>query len=342
MDETPFVKLVGMSTFGVNILPYLKRRDAIVLNKVNSVLSDGIRRNTWLHYADVSRIISTHELTHTERVPHFPVIHGLTLTPDESLLLACDMFNGCVLVFNARDGSYIRKLHAPHVYDVAVVPQTGQVLVVNKKDSIVHVLAGLDNDTVIKNLGSGKGDGPLHLLQPTGIDVLDGEDGPVAVIANTKNNRLTLFRVDDGTLVRNIGELGTGVGQFKQPFAVKVVPVSITGTEPWLAVAEGMNQRVQVLTSTGVSIYTLAPPYQLSYCLYGLCISNNELFVSDNSRHRVVSWRLSDGGGFREVCKETDTLKYPCPDGIAISKDGERLWMADSTINNRLCLFHLS
>jgi DNA-binding beta-propeller fold protein YncE len=330
------------------ILPYLKTRDAKVLNKVNSI-QDSIMKHTWSYDVYINSVIDTSELTRLRLVGHNPSVNGLSLTPDEKFLLACDRFNGHVLVYDATNGNYIRKLTVPNIsryddviniHDAVVVPQTGNVLVVDNDNCYVHVLSGIDDETLVGRIGNGVGKNPSQLLGPNGLDVLnDSSNGPLVVIADTGNDRLSLFNLENRTLVRNI--VGTGpMRLFSKPYQVKVVPETITGKEAWLAVSEYMENRcgrIQVLTSEGESIYMLSdsPEIPLGF-LYGITVSNEDLFVSDVSRQRVVSCRLKDGSGFREVLSRN---QFNIPRGVAVTRNGEQLWVSDTNKNNRLCLF---
>jgi hypothetical protein len=232
---------------------------------------------------------------------------------------------------------------------------------------LVVVFAGVDDDTVVRTIGDGPGDGPRQLQDPYGLAVLDGDvadtaapDGPVAVVTDSNNHRLSLFRVRDGTLVRHVGSLGVAPGLFSGPTAVTVVPARATGNEEaWLVVADEDNRRVQVLTRTGAVVRILQGDVavELSSTLRGVtvCVATGEVLVMDTRNHRVVSWRIADGSGLRLVCGgvdgtdsedsdssddsdvEQDTGLFKRPKGVVVSGDGA-LWVADSA-NNRLCLF---
>ncbi len=150
----------------------------------------------------------------------FSGLRGLSLTPDETHLLVCDRGNQRVVVADARDGRSLRSLQGPAgtldaPFQAIVGPQTGQVLVVDGDRCLVVVFAGVDDDTVVRRLGDGQGSGPRQLQNPCGLAVLDGDvadaaalDGPVAVVADTGNHRLALWRVRDGTVVRHVGSRG--------------------------------------------------------------------------------------------------------------------------------------
>ncbi len=249
---------------------------------------------------------------------------------------------------------------------MAIVPHTGQVLVLDYSRHLVVLFADVDDDTVVRTIGDGAGHGPRrHLSYPLGLAVLDGDvgdaaapDSPVAVVADSNNHRLALFRVRDGTLVRHVGSVGAAPGQFDCPSAVTVVPAPARATgndEAWLVVADENNHRVQVLTRTGSVVRILQGDavVELSSNFPGLtvCVATGEVLVTDTDSYRVVSWRLADGGGLRVVCGgvegmdsedsdsdvERDTGLFNEPWGVVVSGDGA-LWVADSK-NNRLCLF---
>jgi tripartite motif-containing protein 71 len=290
-------------------------------------------------------------------VGQFKQLRGLSLTPDETHLLVCDSENNRVVVADARDGRSLRSLQGPagtldYPVQAIVVPQTGQVLVVDSNRDTVVVFAGVEDDTVVSTLGDGHGSGPRQLNFPYGLTVLDGDvtdaaapDGPVAVVADTNNHRLALWRVRDGALVRHVGSEGAAPCQFRYPSAVTLVPAQSTGSdEAWLLVADSNNHRVQVLTRTGTVVRVLQGDavIKLGNWLYGVtvCLGTGEVLVTDYWNHRVVSWRLSDGGGLRVVCGGVEGSgpgQLARPDGVVASGDGS-LWVAE-TGNHRLSLF---
>jgi tripartite motif-containing protein 71 len=267
------------------------------------------------------------------------------------------MNNRGVVVADARDGRSLRSLQGRADTLVApmqavVVPQTGQVLVVDVNRCRVVVFAGVDDDTVVRALGDGRGSGPRQLRDPFGLAVLDGDvadaaapDGPVAVVTDTHNHRLALWRVRDGTVVRHVGWQGAAPGQSHYPTAVTVVPARSTGTdEAWLVVADSFNHRMQVLMRTGTVVRVLQGDavIKLGDLLSGVtvCLGTGEVLVTDWRNHRVVSWRLSDGGGLRVVCggvQGSGPGQLSGPAGVIASVDGS-LWVAEQG-NHRLSLF---
>jgi DNA-binding beta-propeller fold protein YncE len=294
---------------------------------------------------------------HGAGLGQFNELCGLSMTPDEMHLLVCDAGNHRVVVADARDGRSLRSLQGPAgmlncPMQAVVVPQTGQVLVADYRRHRVFVFAGVDDDAVVRTIGDGFGHGPRQLTCPWGLAVLDGDvadaaapDGPVAVVADTGNYRLALWRVRDGTVVRHVGSEGAAPGQFKSPTAVTVVPARSTGSdEARLVVADSDNHRVQVLTRTGTVVRVLQGDAVIKLGnLRGVtvCIGTGEVLVTDTDNHRVVSWRLSDGGGLRVVCggvEGSEPGQLSELFGVVASGDGS-LWVVADADNYRLSLF---
>ncbi len=273
-------------------------------------------------------------------------LHGLAMTPDENRMLVCDSGNHRVVVVDARDGRSLHELQGPAgslecPVSAVVVAQTGQVLIVDHHRAVVVVFADVDDDTVVRTLGDGEGAGPRQLQAPHDLAVLDGDladaaapDGPVAVVADTYNHRLALFRVRDGMLVRHVGSEGDAACQFNFPTAVAVVPARATGNdETWLVVAD--NKRVQVLTRTGTVVRVLRGDTNITlgnwFAGVTVCVSTWQVLVMDQNNHFVVLWRIADGGGLRVVCsgvEESDEGLFDEPTGMSVSRDGA-LWLAD-------------
>jgi hypothetical protein len=279
----------------------------------------------------------------------------LALSPDETRLLVADYGNRRVVVADAHDGRSVRTLQGPagtlqRPVGIAMVPRTGQVLVTDYTLHRVVVFAGVDDDTVVRTIGDGPGAGPRQLDHPIGMAVLDDGDAaerPVAVVADSYNHRLSLFRVDDGASLRHLGSHGAASGQFNWPSAVAVASASVTGSgEAWLVVGDSSNYRVQVLTRLGAVVRVLMADYgvgRLGACLGGVtvCAATGEVLVTDTRNYRVVSWRLADGGGCRVVCGTgaagSGAGQFSGPYGI-VTTDRGAVWVADK-INCRLCLF---
>ena len=122
------------------------------------------------------------------------------------------------------------------------------------------------------------------------------QDGPVVVVADLGNDRLSLWRLGDGTVWKHLGSQGTEPGQFTCPTAV-----TMTGAGALVVTDE---HRVQVLTVDGAVLCVLDPTAvvgvgRLGGDLFGVALypGTDEILVTDCLNHRVVALSWSP-----EVC----------------------------------------
>jgi hypothetical protein len=130
---------------------------------------------------------------------------------------------------------------------------------------------------------------------------------------------------------------------------VAVASASVTGSgEAWLVVGDSGNRCVQVLTLLGVVVRVLTAgdgvgPLGSILTSVTVCVATGEVLVSDSRNHRVVSWRLCDGGGCRVVCGTgvagSGDRQFDRPRGLVTTSSGA-VWVVDGQ-NYRLCLFRL-
>lgn len=216
-------------------------------------------------------------------------------------MLVADTHNARIVVADAR-GETLHTLKGPvgtlrSPCAIAVAP-TGQVLVVDWRRGLVVVFAAVDNDTV-HTLGDGEGSGPRQLDGPSDVAII-AADRPVAVVADTGNGRLSLFRVDDDTLLGYVGS-----GQFLMPTAV-----AVHGSE--LLVAESGRVQVLTLQGTPLRVYEAKVGH-----LRAVSMMADEVLAVDETNQRVVSW---SGGDFRVVCA------VPHPLGLVVTRQG--VWVS--------------
>ena len=122
------------------------------------------------------------------------------------------------------------------------------------------------------------------------------QDGPVVVVADMCNHRLSLWRLGDGTVWKHLGSQGTEPGQFTEPLAV-----AVTGAGALVVTDE---YRVQVLTVDGAVLCVLDPTAvvgvgRLGGVLFGVALypGTDDILVTDCDNHRVVALSWSP-----EVC----------------------------------------
>ena len=118
----------------------------------------------------------------------------------------------------------------------------------------------------------------------------------MVVVADYYNYRLSLWRLDDGTVWKHLGSQGTEPGQFTYPRAV-----AVTGAGA-LVVTD--DHRVQVLTVDGAVLCVLDPTAvvgvgRLGDNLFGVALypGTDEILVTDYNSHRLVALSWSS-----EVC----------------------------------------
>ena len=156
-------------------------------------------------------------------------------------------------------------------------------------------------------------------------DATIGSNGgiPSVWIADTKNNRLTEFRIDGTPTGRKFGTAGAGVGQFNWPHAV----ATIAGSE--LIVANTKNHRVERWNPSGPTVEWAATSAdgQAFNAPKDVTVHNGDVYVLDTLNRRVVV--LGGGGGF--IRRFGGTALHNA-EGIAVEPNGE-VWVADTSWN---------
>ncbi len=107
-------------------------------------------------------------------------IHALTVTPDETFLLAVE--SAVVLVLRASNGTLVRALTGPPgtlqpgsiCTGIAVVPSTGEVLA--SSGARIVRFKSVSDDTVVGTVGEN-----LEWFSPTAIAVVDHSSVPFVV-----------------------------------------------------------------------------------------------------------------------------------------------------------------
>ena len=110
----------------------------------------------------------------------------------------------------------------------------------------------------------------------------------MVVVVDSDNHRLVLWRLDNGTVWKQLGSRGTEPGQFTFPSAVAL-------TSTGALVVTDMH-RVQVLTVDGAVVCVLDPTAvvgvgRLGPNLFGVtvCAGTDEILVTDYHHRRLVA-----------------------------------------------------
>ncbi len=108
------------------------------------------------------------------------------------------------------------------------------------------------------------------------------------VVVDISNHRLVLWRLNNGTVWKQLGSEGTGPGQLISP---RAVAVTSTGA---LVVTD--ERRVQVLTVDGAVVCVLDPtavadvgPLSGYLCGVTVCAGTDEILFTDSNNHRLVA-----------------------------------------------------
>ena len=127
----------------------------------------------------------------------------------------------------------------------------------------------------------------------------------MVVVADTVNNRLSLWRLGDGTVWKHLGSEGTEPELLNNPLAV-----AVTGAGA-LVVTD--QHRVQVLTVDGAVLCVLDPTAvvgvgRLCHFLDGVALypGTDEILVTDYDNHRLVALSWSS-----EVCCYGQCFLHP-------------------------------
>ncbi len=121
----------------------------------------------------------------------------------------------------------------------------------------------------------------------------------MVVVVDSGNHRLVLWRLGDGTVLKQLGSQGREPGQFSIPSAV-----ALTSTGALVVTDE---HRVQVLTVDGAVVCVLDPTAvavvgRLGGVLNGVtvCADTDEILVTDWKNHRVVALTWSPPSQVRQ------------------------------------------
>jgi len=161
------------------------------------------------------------------------------------------------------------------------------------------------------------------------------------IVADANNNRLQVFSVTEGvnlTYQTNYGTAGSGAGNYSYPMSVACHP-----TTSHVFVADNGNNRIHVLTLTVDTLSSVG--YYGSYgsdvgqfkSPTGVAVSGDgaRLAVSDFSNYRVQIFGIGvDGTLTPEASFGVQGYangQFYGPRGVAFSKDGSRLAVAEDT-----------
>jgi uncharacterized protein (TIGR03663 family) len=192
---------------------------------------------------------------------------------------------------------------------------------------------------------AGQGRAPGQFDSPRGMAF--GPDGSLYVV-DMRNARVQQFAAD-GTFVRQFGSLGHNDGQLWRESSRGPTGIAV-GADGAVYVADTWNYRVQKFTADGQFVAKWGTYVNLVtgqqgadrtglYGPRGIALgANGDVYVTDTGNARVVVYG-PDGAFRREFgTKGTGPSQLDEPVGIAVSADGTRVYVADSS-NARIGIF---
>ena len=159
------------------------------------------------------------------------------------------------------------------------------------------------------------------------VDVSRG----LVIVSGYKDMHLHMYSLTKGTLVRSVGGLGSGKGQFN--WGAGGLCMTPRGT---LLVADRENMRLQEVSVDDGSWVRFVGEGVLEKPNFVHC-SESVIAVSESNIHRVVL--LSSGDGALLAQFGDDLLRWPC--GLRVLADGTGVVVADKE-HSRLCFLSLT
>ncbi|XP_078575203.1 uncharacterized protein LOC144861272 [Branchiostoma floridae x Branchiostoma japonicum] len=245
------------------------------------------------------------------RIGRFKEPIGIAVDKSGQVVVA-DSTNARIQIFDPL-GKFLRAFPtlSSHATGVGVSP-LGDIVVVEWEQNTVMIFSA--EGKLLQRFRC------EHFRQPYGVAVR--QDGWI-VVADAKAHRVFVL-APDGTLVRTVGERGTGDGQFEQPYFVA------TNQNDDIIVAEMSNHRVQVFDFFGNfkrKFGSYGHKLGQFSCPAGVAVDRDgQIIVVDTDNHRVQVFR--DDGKVLSVISSAEP-RLNIPHGVAATDDGH-VFVADT------------
>ena len=166
-------------------------------------------------------------------------------------------------------------------YGIAV-NTNGTIVLTDNYGHYVYVFDKYGN-CLRKSRGEGNNTGQFQY--PDGISFLNDNE---VLIADFGNCRIQRLNIQTGTVVKSFGKFGKGKGELNNPVDVTV------NDEGSIVVTERDNNRIQVMSKEGESIFTFGDKGPEKLCKPTCCIPYKNMFlVSDRDNHCIKAFDQS-------------------------------------------------
>ena len=167
------------------------------------------------------------------------------------------------------------------LYGIAVNTE-GQIVVTDNFGHCVYVF-DKNGNCLRKSRGEGSNTGQFQY--PDGISLLNDNE---VLIANLGNSTIQRLNIHTGTVVKSFGKNGEEKGELGNPIDVTV------DDEGRVVVTEWGNNRIQVMSDEGQSIFTFGDKGPEKLCRPTCCIPYKNMFlVSDGDNHCIKAFDQS-------------------------------------------------
>ena len=204
----------------------------------------------------------------------------------------------------------------------------GQIVVADAFGHYVYVFD--KNGNRLRKTG-GEGSNTGQFWYPNRISFLNENE---VLIADCGNSRIQRFNFQTGTVVKSFGKFGEEKGEVNNP-----VDVTVDDKER-IVVTEWGNNRIQVMSKEGESIFTFGDngPEKLQYP--NCCILNKNIFlVSDGGNHCIKAFDQSGTFLYKFGKEGNQDGQFTTPYGLLI--DGSNNLLVCDSGNSRVQQFSL-
>ena len=204
----------------------------------------------------------------------------------------------------------------------------GQIVVADAFGHYVYVFD--KNGNRLRKTG-GEGSNTGQFWYPNRISFLNENE---VLIAYCGNSRIQRFNFQTGTVVKSFGKFGEEKGELNNP-----VDVTVDDKER-IVVTEWGNNRIQVMSKEGESIFTFGDngPEKLQYP--NCCILNKNIFlVSDGGNHCIKAFDKSGTFLYKFGKEGNQDGQFTTPYGLLI--DGSNNLLVCDSGNSRVQQFSL-